>query len=239
MIKTIKEWVNSDVKKLKKKGVKEISTLHFFRDPIRPNFIDSNLIFPSTDGTIMHHKIVEDPTEPILEVKGLKYTLQDVLCDPDYNKPSIVLEIFLSFYDVHVARIPYSGFLKYKYTDPIKSYNLPMLEVEQSLLKQMVNHEAMIPYLKNNEKLIAEIYNPRLNYKYYTALIADQDVDVIAIFNTDQNEYYQTNNRFAQIRYGSQSTLILPLDERFDFEFLIEPHVHIETVDPLFKIHKK
>lgn len=240
MAKTIKEWLDTDVKKWKRKGVANLSTTYFFRDPTRPNFIDHDLFFSPCDGTIMYQKVIEDPTQPVVEVKGKMYSLQDVLADPTYNQPSIVIGIFMSFYDVHIIRTPYSGLIKYEQTDSIESYNLPMLEVEKSLLKQMVNHEAMIPYVKNNERMINTIYSPSLDYEYYVTLIADSDVDVILPFNLEQNEFYNQNERFAQVRWGSQTELILGLDDRFDFEFLQEEGMHIESCyDALVRINKK
>lgn len=240
MAKTIKEWLDTDVKKWKRKGVANLSTTYFFRDPTRPNFIDHDLFFTPADGTIMYQKIVEDPTQPIVEIKGINYTLQEVLQDSTYNLPSIVIGIFMSFYDVHINRIPYSGILKYEQADAIQSYNLPMLGVEKSLLKQMVNTEAMMPYIKNNERMINTIYSPSIDYEYYVTQIADDDVDVILPFCLDQNEFYNQNERFSQVRWGSQCELILPLDDRFDFELLQEEGMHVECCyDALVKIHRR
>ena len=67
-------------------------------------------------------KVVQNADEPIVEIKGMNYTIQDVLGDKTYNKPSLVIGIFMSFYDVHINRIPYPGILQYKGVRPHRIY---------------------------------------------------------------------------------------------------------------------
>jgi len=51
---------------------------------------------------------------------------------------------------------------------------------------------------------------------------------------------FAQNERFSLIRWGSQVDLILPLDERFDFELCLEDHMHVEAgLDKLIKIVTK
>jgi len=157
--------------------------------------------------------------------------------DKHYNKPSLVVGIFMSFYDVHINRIPYTGVLQYKQLDSIESSNKPMLAVEKNLLNGVVNPKHVIPYIKNNERMWNKVYSPSLDYSYYMIQIADEDVDVIVPFTTDQNELFTQNSRFSLIRWGSQTDLVLPLDSRFDFELCLPEHVHVEAgIDKLVKI---
>ena len=52
-----------------------------------------------------------------------------------------------------------------------------------------------------------------------------------------QVNQFSQNERFSQIRYGSQVELIVPLSERFEFEFIQDTGVHVEAgLDPLIKI---
>ena len=52
-------------------------------------------------------------------------------------------------------------------------------------------------------------------------------------------EYLDQNERFSQIRYGSQVDLIIPLDGSTGFELLLEEGNHVEAgVDPLLKIKR-
>ena len=99
---------------------------------------------------------------------------------------------------------------------------------------------ANLEYLKYNERMWNKIYSPSIDYTYYLIQIADEDVNVIVPFTTDQNDLFAQNERFSLIRWGSQVDLILPLDERFDFELCLEDHMHVEAgIDKLIKIQTK
>jgi phosphatidylserine decarboxylase len=239
MAQTLTDWLNSEVKELQKLPVGELSNTFFFRDPIRPNFIDHEHFYSPADGTILYQKFIQNPSEPIVEIKGINYTLQDVIGDDEYNKPSLVIGIFMSFYDVHINRIPYGGILKYKPLDVIESTNKPMLAVEKDILNKIVNPNNM-EYLKHNERMWNQIYSPSLDYTYYLIQIADEDVNVIAHFTNHQNDTFAQNERFSLIRWGSQVDLVLPLDERFDFDLVLDDHMHVNAgLDKLVKINFK
>jgi phosphatidylserine decarboxylase len=169
----------------------------------------------------------------------MNYTLQDVVGDDEYNKPSLVIGIFMSFYDVHINRIPYGGMLKYKPLDVIESMNKPMLAVEKDILRKKIN-PANMEYLKYNERMWNQIYSPSLDYTYYLIQIADEDVNVISHFTNDQNDIFAQNERFSQIRWGSQVDLVLPLDDRFDFELCLDDAMHVNAgLDQLVRIINK
>jgi phosphatidylserine decarboxylase len=237
MAKTLEDWLESDVEELAKLPVGELSNTFFFRDPIRPNFIDYQHFYSPADGTILYQKFVEDANDPIIEIKGVNYTLQDVLQDKEYNQPSLVIGIFMSFYDVHINRIPYAGTLSYKPLDPIESMNRPMLATEKDILDMAINPNNM-EYLKYNQRMRNTIYSAKLDYKYHLVQIADEDVNVIAHFVNFQKEPMCQNERFSLIRWGSQVDLVLPLDPRFDFEVLLDDEMHVEAgLDKLVKIN--
>ena len=239
MAKTLQEWIKTDVAKAEKMSIGQLSNQFFFRDPIRPNYIDNEHFYSPADGTILYQKFIKDPSEPVVEIKGINYTLQDVMCDKDYNKPSLVVGIFMSFYDVHINRIPYGGYLSYKAIDAIESMNKPMLATEKDIFNGAINPNNL-EYLKYNERMWNKIYSPSLDYTYYLIQIADEDVNVIAPFTTTQNDLFVQNERFSLIRWGSQVDLVLPLDERFDFELCLEDAMHIEAgIDKLIKIKTK
>ena len=239
MAKTLQEWIKTDVAKAEKMSIGQLSNQFFFRDPIRPNYIDNEHFYSPADGTILYQKFIKDPSEPVVEIKGINYTLQDVMCDKDYNKPSLVIGIFMSFYDVHINRIPYGGYLSYKAIDAIESMNKPMLATEKDIFNGAINPNNL-EYLKYNERMWNKIYSPSLDYTYYLIQIADEDVNVIAPFTTTQNDLFVQNERFSLIRWGSQVDLVLPLDERFDFELCLEDTMHIEAgIDKLIKIKTK
>ena len=234
MAEKLEDWLNGEVKELSKLSVGELSNTFFFRDPIRPTYIDHEYFYSPADGTILYQKMVL-PGEQVLEIKGIDYTIQDVMGDKDYNKPSLVIGIFMSFYDVHINRIPYNGIIKYKRLEPIESTNKPMLAVEKDILNKVINPNNM-DYLKYNERMFNKIYNSSLDYTYYLIQIADEDVNVIAPFK-QQGDLCTQNERFSLIRWGSQVDLVLPLDERFTFDLLLEETMHINAgLDKLIKI---
>ena len=161
MAEKLEDWLEGEVKELSKLSVGELSNNFFFRDPIRPTFIDNEHFYSPADGTILYQKMVL-PGEQVLEIKGIDYTLQDVMGDKDYNKPSLVIGIFMSFYDVHINRIPYGGVLSYKRLEPIESTNKPMLAVEKDILNKVINPNNM-DYLKFNERMSNQVYVPSLD----------------------------------------------------------------------------
>ncbi len=64
--------------------------------------------------------------------------------------------------------------------------------------------------------------------------------EAAALFNHDQNDLFAQNERFSLIRWGSQVDLILPLDNRYDFELVLEDTMHINAgLDKLIKINFK
>ena len=195
MAQILEDWLNGEVKELSKLPVGDLSNTFFFRDPLRPNFIDWEHFYSPADGTIIYQKVVQ-PDEAVVEIKGIDYTLKDVMGNDEYDKPSLVIGIFMSFYDVHINRIPYGGILTYKHLEPIESTNKPMLAVEKDILNKVIN-----PFKKQ--------------------------LDLCA-----QNE------RFSLIRWGSQVDLVLPLDDRFNFETLLDDSMHVNAgLDKLVKIN--
>ena len=225
MAETLEDWLNGEVKELSKLSVGELSNNFFFRDPLRSTYIDHNHFYSPADGTILYQKVVQ-PGEQVLEIKGIDYS---------YNKPSLVIGIFMSFYDVHINRIPYGGVLNYKRLEPIESTNKPMLAVEKDILNKVINPNNMA-YLKYNERMSNKVYVPSLDYTYHIIQIADEDVNVIAPFK-QQKDLCTQNERFSLIRWGSQVDLVLPLDSRYKFETILDDTMHVNAgLDKLIKI---
>ncbi len=239
MAEKLEDWLNGEVAELSKLPIGELSNTFFFRDPLRPTYIDNEHFYSPADGTILYQKVVLPGApccEGIIEIKGKNYTLQDVMGDKDYNKPSLVIGIFMSFYDVHINRIPYSGTIKYNRLEPIESTNKPMLAVEKDILNKVINPNNM-DYLKYNERVLNTVYNASLDYTYHIVQIADEDVNVIAPFK-QQGDLCTQNERFSLIRWGSQVDLVLPIDSRYQFELLLEETMHVNAgLDKLIKIN--
>ena len=126
MAQKLEDWLDTEVEEISKHSVGELSNLYFFRDPLRSNFIDYEHFYSPADGVILYQKFLENANDPVVEVKGVNYTLKDILGDKRHDKPSLVIGIFMTFYDVHINRVPYGGRLTYKNLDPILSVNIPI-----------------------------------------------------------------------------------------------------------------
>ncbi len=160
--------------------------------------------------------------------------------DFSYNKKSLVIGIFMTFYDVHINRMPSFGYLTYKHLDRIRSYNYPMLEIEDDLVDQLMMSPNKAEYLFYNQRVLNTIFAPAIKQKYHLIQFADYGVNMIVPFSSRQHQPFFQNRRFSKIRYGSQVELIIPISELYEFELLQTVGMHVEAgVDPLIKIVPK
>lgn len=239
MAKRLRDWINTDVAEVRDKPLSWLSQHFFFRDPTRPIFSNTSYFYSPADGIVLYQKTV-NPDDAIVDIKGKSYSLQDAMRDETYDKESLVIGIFMTFYDVHVNRIPYPGRLSYKELDPIDTNNYPMLNVEKSLIDDLRINTNELEYLHNNQRVLNRVFASDLNQYYYILQVADYDVDSITPFNLKQNQPCAQNERFSQIRFGSQVDLIVPVSDRFQFIPVIEEGLHVEAgIDTLIEIHDK
>ena len=239
MAKKLEEWVETEVRTHADKSVAWLSQFHFFRDPIRPSYSDLSYFFAPADGVILYQKEVR-PDESIVDIKGRPYSLRDALRDEEFSAPSLVIGIFMTFFDVHVNRVPYPGQLSYKELDPIDTLNHPMLDVEKSIFDDLRIPTDSLEYLHHNQRVVNRIYSSELGNTYYVLQIADYDVDCITPFDLKQNQAAGQGERFSMIRYGSQVDLIVPLSSRYDLKTLQNTTDHVEAgIDPLIKVTMK
>jgi phosphatidylserine decarboxylase len=239
MAKTLKEWLDTDVAEVRGKPMRWLSEQYFFRDPARPLYSDSSFFFAPADGIVLYAKQVT-PEQQVIDIKGKPYSLRTAIRDEGYNKESLAIGIFMTFYDVHINRIPYAGRLTYRELDPIDSYNYPMIDVEKDLLSGLPAYEKHTRYLLNNQRVVNRVFSMELQQHYYLLQVADYDVDAITPFELKQNQMLSQNQRFSQIRYGSQVDLIIPLSKHFNYKLIIETGFHVEAgIDPLVKITAK
>jgi phosphatidylserine decarboxylase len=236
---SLDEWVQSEVREHRDKPLKWLSETHFFRDPGRPCYSDPSYFFSPADGIILYQERAH-PQETLFDIKGKSYSLRDALRDGSYNQPSLVIGIFMTFFDVHVNRVPYSGRLSYRRLEPLATHNHPMLEMEENLLRDLRVDLWSAEYLRHNQRVVNEIRVTELGQEYYLLQVADYDVDMILPFELRQHWPVLQGARFSQIRYGSQVDLVIPLSDRFTFEPIQPVGHHVEAgVDPLVRIRKR
>jgi phosphatidylserine decarboxylase len=239
MAKKLEEWLVTDVRPFRERPISWISQHHFFRDPIRPSYADARYFFAPADGIILYQRTVR-PDDAIVEIKGKAYCVREALRDPHYDAESLVIGIFMTFFDVHINRIPYPGRLTYREEDPIDTYNHPMLQVEKNLLDDLRIVTDSLEYLHHNQRVINRIYAEDLGRSYYVLQIADYDVDCITPFTVKQNQPVSQGQRFSQIRYGSQVDLIIPLGGSLHFTPVQETGDHVEAgIDPVVEVTDK
>src|SRR5690606_18920075 len=166
MAKFLQDWINDDVAPVRDKSVRWLAERHFFRDPIRPVHSDTAYFFAPADCVIIYQAIVE-PDQEIVDIKGKAYSLRDAMRDPDYARPSLVIGIFMTFYDVHINRIPLAGRLCYRLLEPIDTYNLPMLDLEKSLVDEGVIRMTGASYLQSNQRMVNRVFSSELDDSYY------------------------------------------------------------------------
>jgi phosphatidylserine decarboxylase len=52
--KSLHDWVTSDVRKARRQLLRTLSEKYFFRDPVRPTYMDANYFFAPADGVILY-----------------------------------------------------------------------------------------------------------------------------------------------------------------------------------------
>ncbi|MBS0276696.1 MAG: phosphatidylserine decarboxylase [Proteobacteria bacterium] len=236
MAKSFKEWLASDVEANRQISIRSLSEHFFFRDPVRPRYSDSSYMFSPADGVILYQREIS-ADEPLVEIKGREYTLQQAMRNDRFRNRCLVIGIFMTSYDVHVNRVPYSGILSYQTLPPLHTLNRPMLEVEDGLMRGHGFASANAGYLFTNQRILNTVQTPRLGIEYYILQIADLDVATIQPFDLRQGRPVFQNHRFSQIRFGSQVDLIIPLSEQYEYETLIADTWHVEAgMDALIRL---
>ena len=144
--------------------------------------------------------------------------------DFDNDTEYMVVSVFMTLYDEHYNRLPYPGYLKFEELDSIESNNMPMIFMEKDLFKGKIDFDnSNYDYLFNNSRMVNNIYVPKLDLTYQVVQIADDDVNVILPFSIHQGTYYNQNERFSFIRWGSECTVVLPVEDGLDLEFAQKP----------------
>jgi phosphatidylserine decarboxylase len=228
-MQTLEKWLDSkEVKELQKKPVTELLTKEFFRDPFRPLYYNPKTFLAPADGIVLYAYPRIGPTKKIVEIKGKKFTVQDLLHDKDYKYDSLVIGIFMTVLDVHINRMPTNGYVSEVTETPyIFTHNTSMFPFEQDLLNELRINEDNLKYLFKNEKLVSTIYCPEIRGKYYIVQVADKDVDCCV--NWGDGDILQQGERFGMIRWGSQVDLVIPLiDKNLKYEILVKPYQHVE-----------
>lgn len=236
-MQSLKQWLGSEeFKDVKGKSEGDRFALDFFRDPERRTYVMPDVFYAPADGVVLYAHEKVGPKEAIVEVKGKKFTVQDLLDDKEYDLPSLVVGIFMTQYDVHVNRMPTKGFFSEVHRTPyLFTPNISMLLEEQELVDNGTVDPSDMEYLFQNERRVSRVKGGPTG-EYYLVQIADLDVDVIC--NWSRNKFYHQGERFGMIRFGSQVDLVIPMLEGCPkLEVLVKPKHHVEGgIDPLVRV---
>lgn len=220
--------------KIYNKDVGFMQSQFFLRDPMRGVYINPHWFYTPADGFILYQKTLT-PNQKLAEIKGVNYTLKDLMQNEEFDKTCMTIGIFMTYYHPHINRIPRQGYLKFHPMSPVKSYNRPMIFAENDLFDYKIKSLYRdLHFLKTNYQVYNEIYDPQLDYTYYVIQTADDEVPLITHFTMNQNDWFSQGERYSMIRWGSQCTLVLPIDKRFKFKTMWPNLYSVEAgIDPL------
>jgi phosphatidylserine decarboxylase len=235
----LKEWIQSpEVKKLKDMPGGLRYGKEFFRDPLRSIYLRPEMFYAAADGIILYAHARVKPDEAIVTIKGRKLTTRDVLDDKTFNDDALVIGTFMTEYDVHVNRVPTSGYVTESHKTPyLFTHNFSMMLEQDELMHGKGSHPDDMGYLFPNERQIVKIYAPRIKCSYYLVQIAERDVDEIC--NWGYGHQVQ-GEQYGIVRFGSQVDLIIPLKKNEErFKVLAKENWHVEAgLDPLVEVLK-
>lgn len=237
-METLQEFLKrKDIRTYLKERPGDYIQKSFTRDPLRPIVYAPDRLYSPADGFITYARVVQ-PDERLVQVKGVQYTVRELLRDKSYNHTSLVVGVYMTFLDVHFNRMPTDGWLEYKFLPPIDGYNLSMRMIEEALLSGRVPDFSSGTYLVKNQRCVCTVRSPHYDKPIYIVQIADEEVDRILQFSPS-GTYYRQGDKFSLVIGGSQVDLVVPLSTKYFVENLVvdRENMHVEAgIDPLARI---
>lgn len=243
VVETLENWLQNEVSKVKGRSIRWLSETYFHRREMRATYNDNSYFFTPADGIITNVNEKIEAHKPLVEVKGVQFSLIDLLQDDTIEGDWLVITVFMSFYNDHHIRMSYSGNRTWYDCPPLQTYNLPMLAMEKALMKGVVNPEFEGDYLKKNGRRVSTVYSPTIDLEWKFIEIADYDVDQILEFkqlNGEVSMPLRQNDTIGKIQYGSSAVLAIPLIEGKN-KIVLRPEARVGNVvkgkrTPLAKI---
>lgn len=258
MARSIEKWleevVNPDpilgpVLRGEKKALGDIYTGYFFRNPIRPTYKEDDVFKSPADGVLVSNGIysIDDDT---YFLKGAEFDLPTIIGNNmsfwNYlrdNKIKYVqiYSIFMTFFSPHWNRVPIdSKCIDRVHMEPVMTTNMPMIEVEDQILKEKVFKMSSIEsYYNYNERLCSHyaLTSGPKNYHYELVQVADSEVNQCVAFH-NEGKMAKQGEKYGLILSGSTCDCILPLKDGVHIENLAEVGTVVEAgVDRLCRIH--
>lgn len=258
MARTIEQWlaevVNPDpvlgpIYRGENKTYGEIYVNYFFRNPKRAIIKQDDVFKAPADGILVSNGIY-DINEDSYILKGAEFDLPTIIGNNqdfwNYLKAENIkyvqiYSIFMTFYSPHWNRVPIgSQCLNRTRMKPLTTTNMPMIEVEDQIIKEKLFRMSSIEsYYNVNERLCSHyslIDGPK-NFHYELVQVADSEVNRCLAFH-NEGEFANQGELMGLIMQGSTCDLILPCKNGVTIENLAQVGTVVEAgVDNLCKIH--
>ena len=198
----------------------------FFRNPVRTPPTEPGIVSPA-DGTVVYvRKVV--PGEDVLVIKqGMCAKVRDILRE-DADQTKLIIGIFMSPFDVHFNRAPFTATIGFIRHHPALSANAHMGAMHLRTLLNMAPHYAGSVHIVQNERTVTHFVG-----EYRAAPLSCYVVQIGARTVNGIDSYYREGERvergatFGMIRIGSQVDLILSWRE--GLETAVEPGTRVRA----------
>lgn len=239
MAMTLKEWLNSECfTRFKDIPQIEFFEREFMRNPIRKITIDNSICKAPADGVLLYTGLY-DAKSSVIEIKGKRYTVRDILMNPKKEGKFYVAGIFLTSYSVHVVRAVASGvIIKIMHLPPLMSNNMSMTLFEQGIFSGKFLPD-YLDYNFYNERTIVKQYVPSWNTYVYYVLVADMEVNCNLLYVKKRESVVQ-GERLAFVTHGSQVDILIMKKPWLRMKRLIEERMYVFAgEDDLFRFYSK
>ncbi len=185
----------------------------FFRNPRRIIPPEGTGILSPADGTVVYAERMK-PQESVISIKrGIKATLNDITRE-DISRPKILIGIFMSPFNAHYNRIPFSGTIRFIRHYPASVDNVCMLSMHLRTLFRRAPLYRNSSHIIRNERTVTKIegkYRGR-ELACYVVQIAAKSVNGIDVYMGEGSQV-NAGEIFGMIRIGSQVDLVVtPLE---------------------------
>jgi phosphatidylserine decarboxylase len=193
---------------------------YFFRDPRREIPEGRNVVAPA-DGTIVYANICRDGYAPLAIKMGRRIRL-DEIAKTDLPRGKLChVGIFMSFFDVHVNRVPIDGQVEFIKHHQAKNSSMNEMGWRKYLRLRPLYKNAL--HIFENERKTTRING---EFPVYVVQIADAYVSKIQCF-AREGEMMKKGERFGKIMMGSQVDLIFPY--RDGMKILVREWEHVKA----------
>ncbi len=180
----------------------------FFRDPPRIPPAEPGLVSPA-DGTVLYVRTVA-PGEPVVSIKqGVAATLADLLRE-EVVGPKLVIDIFMSPFDVHYNRVPLDAEVDFIRHHPAIGRNVHMGEMHWRTLLDWPPYAAGSLHVVQNERTVTRFIGDYQEgaLPFYVVQIGARTVNGIDSY-VRPGQRVARGQTFGMIRVGSQVDLVV------------------------------